>query len=95
MVFRISLGNGNEKRRYPENEPFKLMAREAKVEAVEHGFDNMSVPKQLMVLFSVQADELDERARARSPSIVVKIGPWIIGGGSFAAILGVFEALTK
>lgn len=95
MVFRLSFGEGNGKVRYPENAPFKQMARDAKVEAIEHGFDNMSVPKQLMVLFSVQADELDERARARSPSIVVKIGPWVIGGGSFAAILGVFEALTK
>lgn len=95
MVFRISFGEGNGKRRYPENEPFKVLAREAKVEALDKGFDNMSIAKQLMVLFSVQADELDERARARAPSIVVKAGPWVIGGGSFAAILGVFEALTK
>ncbi len=95
MVFGISFGEGNGKRRYPENDPFKRLAREAKVEAIEHGFDNMSVPKQLMVLFSVQADELDERARARAPSVVVKLGPWIVGGGSFAAIIGLFEALTK
>ncbi len=69
-----------------ENATLKARSQEAKVRLLDVGLEGLDERELMLVLFDYLADGLDERARRRSPSVIVRLGPWVLGGGAFGAI---------
>ena len=92
-IFRVSFVGSDHKARSKENEPFKQMARDAKIRAIHDGFDNLTDGERQLVMAVWLADELDDRARARTPSLVIRVGPWILGGGALGAVMSFVQRL--
>lgn len=94
-MFRISFGgNGFRQRDTEENAALKARAKHARETLLDVGLDNIKGIDKDLVLFDYLADTLDARARARTPSFVVKIGPWVLGGSSGGAIVAFFQNLS-
>ena len=83
MNFNLNLGR---RERGPAHVWLKARSDEAQVKLLDVGLEGLQDIDRELVLFDYLADALDDRARARVPSLVVRLGPWALAGGSFGAV---------
>ena len=83
MNFNLNLG-----RKGPDDAqaPLRLRSDEARAHMLDVGLEGLEEVDRQLVLFDYLAAVLDAKARARTPSLVVRLGPWVLGGGSFGAV---------